>query len=336
MPSSGKSEGGGQEPKGCRREDLSDLRYGDDEVVAVLCSDLHLSHTPPRARAESQTEWYGVMARQLAELRDVSDTLYSEIVVAGDVFDSWRPPPELIRFALDNLPPVFAVAGQHDAPYHKVEDLHRSAYGVLTAAHRIRDLKPGEPRLIHRSSVRCEKNVYACGFPWREPLGPPPQDLSSPSLKLAVVHHYVWADSQTKYHGAPEEDQAKLLISALAGFDVVVSGDNHKGFLWGRWFNAGAFFRRHADERDYRPWLGLLHASGAVTPYYLDVSRDRFVDGSVAIEKKGVDAEGFLAELESLGESGVDFAAAVVRYLDRTPVGEGVRRRLLDAIGAGE
>src|SRR4051812_12555947 len=69
------------------------------KVNSLWCSDIHLSHKPPIARS-AEPCWYSAMQRQLDELRSVALELDVPIFVAGDIFDRWNPPPELINFAI--------------------------------------------------------------------------------------------------------------------------------------------------------------------------------------------------------------------------------------------
>jgi len=108
-------------------------------VIAILCSDIHLCHTPPVARS-AEPDWYVAMERQLDELRAVAEQHGAPIVCAGDIFDRWNSPPELINFAIQSSPKMHSIPGQHDLPHHRYEDMQRSAYWTLVAAGVLTDL----------------------------------------------------------------------------------------------------------------------------------------------------------------------------------------------------
>ena len=111
--------------------------------IAILCSDLHLSLQRPACRADD--DWMGVQAGYLNQLKQLAvDSNYSfgtlPIAFAGDLFDKWNVQPELINFALEHLPDgMICVPGQHDLPNHRLDQVHRSGYGVLVAAGKIVD-----------------------------------------------------------------------------------------------------------------------------------------------------------------------------------------------------
>ena len=109
----------------------------EPNAIAILCSDLHLSLTKPACRADK--DWMEVQAHYLKQLEDTAGNL--PIFCAGDIFDRWNAPPELINFALRNLPDdMLCVPGQHDLPNHRLDEKHRSGYGVLSNAGKIEDL----------------------------------------------------------------------------------------------------------------------------------------------------------------------------------------------------
>ena len=130
------------------------------EKIAILCSDLHLSHRPPLARAR-EPDWYEAMMHPLDELDDLTgDNL--PVICGGDVFDKWNSPPELINFALAELPGTMeSVAGQHDLPHHSWPERRKSAYWTLVESGKIKTLDgrwEGEGKFVRR------------GFYWGEEL----------------------------------------------------------------------------------------------------------------------------------------------------------------------
>ena len=54
------------------------------------------------------------MQRSLEQIRDLQKEFDCPVICAGDIFDKWNSPPELINFAYDNLPEIYAIPGQHD------------------------------------------------------------------------------------------------------------------------------------------------------------------------------------------------------------------------------
>jgi hypothetical protein len=305
-----------------------------DEVIAVLCSDLHLSHKPPLLRSVEKC-WYDAMARQLEQLTALATEHNCPVVCAGDIFDRWNSPPELVNFALRHLPRMYAVPGQHDLPHHSYEDRHKSAYWTLVEAGKVEDLPPDLP-------IHVDNGLCLWGFPWGHDLAPLSKECWGKSMwHIAVIHKYLWIKG-TNYPGAPTENRLKNLWPLLNGFDVALFGDNHihfssenlpnKGrrpFIW----NNGSFMRRKADEVVSAPCVGLLRADGSVKPHFLDVSEDKFLEPDALAEvMAGAGFESFVQELSDLGGAAVDFADAVRRTLARDKVPEAVKKVILTAL----
>lgn len=316
---------------------MPDLRTGD--VLAILCSDLHLSHTAPKSRKEKGADWYQVMLDYLLQLYGLS-TEWGEVpvVVAGDIFDRWDAPAELINFAIENLPDaVYAVPGQHDLPNHVYRDIERSAYWTLVQAKKIIDLKPGKP------TIRMDGDLVMYGFPWEHPILPHDPNNYGSSVKLAVVHSYIWNGNTTGYHGAPKEKMVSGYLKNLDGYDAAVFGDNHIGFHLKtasksgpiHIFNSGGFIRRKSDEVDYNPQIGALLKDGSILPIPLKCDKDEFDlthkedDAEVVLDPELVQA------VNKIGDRAEDFTSFLRRLMDNESVRRGVKEVVLSCLPGG-
>lgn len=247
--------------------------------LALIVSDVHLSHRAPVAR-KLEKDWYGCMARQWEQVRNWKEHYCVPLLCSGDLFDVWNPPPELIGFAMDVLPMMYAIPGQHDLPYHNYDLLHKSAYGVLAKAGKIFNLEPQQKKTIPGLHAKLE--VY--GFPWGFSLRPCTKTKGV--IQIALVHEYCWMRGHS-FPNVPQEKHAKAHAKRGRTYDALFFGDNHSGFDYNRGsgvsvYNVGCFYRRRLDEKDYNPRALLLHDDGTVTQLKLDVSQDRIIDGNEA------------------------------------------------------
>ena len=323
-----------------------------NKVIAVLTSDLHLSHKSPIARS-AEKSWYDAMKRSLDELRSVSEKYDVPIICTGDIFDRWNSPPELINFAIDNLPKMYAIPGQHDLPNHRLDEIEKSAYWTLVKSGIIINLtgKNSEYKFIGSTDfVKKAKSplcVYA--FPWGIDIEPLPIGMGG-AIHLAVIHSYIWTTGHS-YPGADKNQRVGKYYKQLEGYDVAVFGDNHQGFIIDAEYgtkvalnktgqltphvmNCGTLRRRKIDEIDYKPQIGLLHSDGSITPHFMDTSKDKFIDVDEARvkEKQELDISKFLQELKDLGSDSLDFRDAANRYMDSQKTDDDVRSMVLDAI----
>ena len=321
---------------------MPDVRTADP-VIAIACADLHLSLTPPPARA-GEPSWFDAMARPLQEVKDLADKYKCPVLCAGDIFDRWNSPAELINFAIDKLPHrMIATPGQHDLPLHAIEDIRKSSYWTLVGAGVIIDLYPTDP---YHSGGGLNPDIFRVyRFPWGATIAPPRVSFSGVGFSgtnIALTHQYAWIPGHA-YPDAP--DAAKVTIARAkrewAGYTTVIFGDNHKGW-YARLdmvdqsqyiFNCGGLMRRKSDELNYKPQVGLIHQSGRVTPYLLDISKDVF---EPVEQDKPAQANpelaAFLDDLVSLENAALDFREAVRRTLDKQKPPAMVRQILLEAM----
>lgn len=313
------------------------------QVVAICCADIHLSLKPPVARA-GEEDWLAAQGRVLQKLCELQKKHDVPILCAGDVFDRWNSPPELINWSFTVFPHMFTIPGQHDLPFHNIDLLHKSAYWTLSKAcipstedKKWRGRENGISHLKVGNTYHTG-NLTFQGFPWGVPLTPPRQKFKN-LLYVALIHQYVWIDGK-EYPGAPKEAKLgdnRLWQEQMKGWDVIIFGDNHKGFLTKvggtTVFNCGGLQRRKSDEIGYRPQVGLLYNDGSIEPHLLDCSADIIEDtGGRKSEKEDMDLKDFLNELSHLQSSQLDFEEAVKQILEERNPRTAVRQLILEAL----
>ena len=310
--------------------------FPNEKVIAIFCADIHLTLKAPVWRS-AELNWLDAQLRSLGEIRYLQEKYDCPVFCAGDIFDRWNCSPELINWAIEFLPDnMYAIPGQHDLPLHQYEDIHRSAYLTLVKADKIRNILPGVDIRKHDTN---ETFIVAQGFPFG--YGIEPCCNEGPCFKIAIVHDYVWSGKH-KYPNAPVEKRVmnsnnKMINGKLYGNDVIVYGDNHKGFLTkvGKTtvFNCGTLMRRKSDEVDYRPQIGLLVESGEVIPHFLGTSKDKHLDEVQSARIiEDLDLTDFMNELEKLGKTALDFKEAVKEFLVKGETSSKVKQIILKAM----
>lgn len=270
----------------------------------------------------------------------------AKIVYAGDIFHSWKEPAELINFLLSHLPKGYAIPGQHDLPYHRLDDVGKSPYWSLVMSGAIEDLGRSGPTYItplHQAKTK----IALYPFPWGVPVKPL-EDKTDRILNVAVIHAYCWREDM-KYEGAPKEQSVHGWSSRLYGYHVAVFGDNHKGFSTYMLheghhgpctaiLNNGCFIRRRQDEKDYQPCVGLVYSDGTVERVPLDTSKDRWTDvpdddyvgpfGDLTTDE----VKKFVDVLNNAREQRVDFATILLRSLDDAKLGSIARKLIIQVL----
>jgi len=311
------------------------MREGSDRVIAVLCADIHLSPDPPRARRDELKSdsggWYKAMKKSLDELLRVSSYYNVPILCAGDIFHHWRAEPALINFALQYLPEMYAIPGQHDLPLHNIDMIEKSAFWTLCLSDKIIPVINEEP-------VMTKNGVIVYGFPWGRKLKPLKKRIEG-KFHVAIVHDFFWSKNHT-HPKAPKSNHMSKFRDLVTGYDAVVFGDNHKGFkaklngvpVW----NCGTMMRRNQDEKDYIPRIGLLCNSGKILTHGISTKNEKFK--TVEEDYEGVcrmstdDMADTLHGLKEAAQHNLDYAEALRFLMERYSVKNEVRKIIMEAL----
>lgn len=298
-------------------------------IIALFMSDPHLSLTPPIWRS-AEPDWLAAQARPFEELDGLEQRYACPVFCAGDIFDKWSVYPEIINFALEHLPVIYGIPGQHDLPNHNEDEIQKSAYWTLVQAGKV---IPLHPDFLH--SYQFGSNWYANGFAFGSKINP---GKSSRDLRhIAIIHQYN-CTKHTSYPGAPIESFVSKSRKEFEGYEIVVCGDNHQTFecrigktlFW----NSGCFIQRHSNEADYKPRIGMLTEDGKIISHYLDTSKDKHLsieDSEKEVSK--MDITDLMEELNKLTDSKHNFTQAVERYLQQHGSTKEVKQIIAEAIG---
>jgi hypothetical protein len=305
------------------------------KVLAVCVADIHLSMKKPRCRWEEQ-DWMAVQARQLGEVCELAAQYDCPVLCSGDIFDSWNVSPELIHFALRYLPDgMFAVAGNHDLPYHSIAEVDRSAYGVLVAAKKVQDVRDDDFVIQSNGAIL---DLY--GRAWGDEINKP-QKATRPRkhvYRVLIAHKYVWTP-QAGHPGAGEGDMYKTWEPIFDWYDAVLLGDNHKHWHKGNCFNPGSFYIRTVI--DTPPVIGLLVEKADGSGVYFKEHQLRSagadqVDSTVAepsVARVFTEVDEFVKSLRNSVDNVFDFKAAVYQYIRDNKPDKRVSEVLLQALG---
>jgi DNA repair exonuclease SbcCD nuclease subunit len=302
------------------------------KVRLIATADWHLCETPPKCRSghnKSIEDWGRIQRDYLRQVAQIAkDNGEVPIVCAGDIFDRYNPSPELINLALDDMPHVFAVAGNHELPHHRLDRIYSSAFWTLKEAGKLTLLNTMNPRVFH--------GFRLWGYSWgQEPV---PLAIGSDLLQEICVCHKYLHTKTTGYHGAPEESRIANCAEQFAGHDVVISGDNHIPFNVVkngiRFLNCGSLYRRTSDQEDYRPAVWKIYDDNSVEPVYLDISKDVF-QRTEKKEKVTVGSERqeeineFIQAIGVIKGETVDFDEAIRRTIRKGDISDGAKEMLI-------
>jgi len=304
------------------------------KVDAILCADIHLSHNPPVLRSK-EPDWYNAMRQVLYWLQETRRFFKCPILAAGDILNYWNCCPELINFAMTYLPvDMYCIPGQHDTPNHNPDEMEKSAYYSLVLSDTIKDLE-----CVVDTQLLKHFNLYS--FAYGEKIKPPKKETTVGPANIALCHQFIW-HGKHRYKTAARKTninyiaKKNMIDNKLFGYDVMVFGDNHKGFLTKigdtTVFNCGTLMRRRTTDLDYRPQVGLLHPDGEVTVIRIPIKNDVYLETKTAKaleENPEIDISELSKELKSMEGQDIDFELILKNYLRKKNVKVNKRTREL-------
>jgi DNA repair exonuclease SbcCD nuclease subunit len=221
----------------------------------ILTSDWHLREDTPTCRLD---DYWAAQWKKVDFVAALQKKYNCLVLHGGDLYDHWKPSPNLIRETMLHLPESFCtIYGQHDLPQHSLELVHKCGINVLSTAGYLTILagthwgnNPEVPSLI--------------------------RDYSSTRLNFQILVWHVMNYSGAKPWPGCLDSSALKLLQKYPQFGLILTGDNHKPFVEtyeGRLLvNPGSLMRMDADQIDFKPRVYLWYsATNTVTPVYLPI-----------------------------------------------------------------
>lgn len=296
------------------------------KVDAIICSDLHLREDTPICRTD---DYWAAQERKVLYIKGLQQEYRCSVFDGGDLFNQWKASPRLLAWAIKAMYNPITVAGQHDLPQHSLEMFHRSSLAVLEAA-----------GVVKVNGVyELDNGIVVYSLPWGEKI-PAIQSAHKEWKRKVLIHHITTYDGKTPWPGAEKTVENALgILDRAEGFDLVVTGDNHKPFVVedkGRVLvNSGSVMRMTADQVDHRPRVYLWNAEeNKVEPHYLPieagvVSREHMKEQKECDER----IEAFVSRLKGDVELGVSFEQNLERFfLEETAVTPEVKKIVWEAV----
>ena len=242
----------------------------------IFCSDFHLRETQPICRLDDYanvTQW-----EKVDFIANLQVKYNCPVLHAGDLFDHWKPSPNLLRETMVHIPDEFyTIYGQHDLPQHSLELADKCGINVLLEAGII-NLLPGSH--------------------WGQ----------DPIQSILINHFPVLVWHIFNYQGVkPWPDctspMAAKLLRQYPQYPIIVTGDNHKPFVEsyeGRLLvNPGSIARMDADQIDHKPRVYLWYAeTNTVEPVYIPIKDNVITREHIELKKERDERiEAFISQL---------------------------------------
>ena len=284
--------------------------------LAILTADIHIRSQKPACRTD---DFFDDQIKKLNFIIDKSNEYNVPIIVAGDLghHSIWGDKllSVIIPIFLRCKNGVYVVPGQHDLPYHRIENYQKSALGVLQSASAITVLLENNP------SINDLHKLLLYVFPYGEEMVNP-SSKSIDGVKMAVTHQMVVQD-KLLWDGQTGASKAKNLLKKFDEYDIILSGDNHKMFVseyQGRTLvNPGSMMRTTIAQIDDTPSVFLLTDDKKVTQIPLPIRDDAFldiyIDGYLSDDDKNERLDAYVERLESNVELTLSFEENLTNYI---------------------
>lgn len=300
-----------------------------DKVDFIVCSDLHIRSTTPKARTDNYRE---AMSYKLNTLKEYARKYDAFVLCAGDVFDRPVVSPELETYAWEHLPKsIFAIPGQHDLPQHNIKYLHKSSLGVLSTAGGLLVFNDNNPGA---GLQKC----YVEGFYWNR--GFKNKKPHAKKTNVALVHKLTVqkADkSQKKLLELSDSIAAEDLMKELSEYKIIISGDNHKRFVVEKkgqlLINPGSMMRMSADQYDHQPGFYLVNTDLEYKFVPFKIDKEAITREHIETEQKRNERiEAFVSRIDSDYEIGLSFQKNVQSFTQKNKVRKGVQEILNEVL----
>lgn len=272
---------------------------------AILCADIHLMEASPVCRLDEfveETQW-----EKIRWLKELARSFDCPVFHAGDLFHFWKPSPELLSRAIEELPKNFyTVYGNHDLPQHSMELAHKSGVHTLEKAKALTIFKNGH---------------------WGEAITEPTMDVYHG--RAIRVQHVMTYQGTAPYPGCTAPRGATLLRKHPQ-FDLILTGDNHVPFVEyheGRVLvNPGSLFRITAVQTEHRPRVYLYYPeSNTVEAVFVPIKDGVISTEHIAsVEERDARIGAFVSSLENDWEAGTSFQDNLRRFCEANAVGADV------------
>jgi|SRR6185369_5350331 len=300
-----------------------------DRILAIFVSDMHLRETAPECRKDDFLEAQTKKLRWLSKLQVQNNC---PVLVAGDLFDYWKPSPWLLAYALRELPSgIIAIPGQHDLPAHSLEQIEKSGIQVLADAGKI-DL------LLGTDEDSCDINgMMYQGFPWGVELKGTDRGFGE-SIAIALVHKLIYKAKELPFPGADEVGYSvRGIVKQLPGFNIIITGDNHQTIFAQVndtiVVNCGSFMRTTAAQADHEPSVFLLHENFNVTQLKIPISKDVISREHIDRKKqKETRISAFAERLNKRVEIGLSFEHNLKKVIRKNNISKAVQSKVWEVL----
>ncbi len=278
----------------------------------IFLADLHVRSDVPVARTDDFIAAQTNKLKFISKIQKENDSL---VLIAGDIFDKAISSPFVEKRIIDTMPFFYGIPGQHDLPYHNINNYTKSSLSLIEAANRAKIL-------ITDELIELKNKIYITGFPFGSDF----ENRKAPKgyyKKIALVHQMI--HSNKKIHDSLESTFGLDLLKK-SNYDIIVIGDNHQSFIYeykNRYLiNCGSMMRNTAGQREHVPCVWLWNSEkNVITKKKIPCEQDVLSREHIEIkEQKDKRMFSFIQRMNNSYEIKTSFVQTVTSLLNANKV----------------
>jgi hypothetical protein len=294
----------------------------------ILSADWHLRDDIPQCR--ERDEYLAAQERKLKFIHDLVLDNDATLLIAGDIFDAWKPSPWLISLAIRYIPPgTVVVAGQHDMVNHNIAEMGKTGLQTLAEAGVAIILTGGFRRVLgHSTGVFGAVYGYSYG---EEAQNPPKGDKG---VKI-LMWHRLTCHAKQPWPGA-EAEPVSNMVKKFSGYDLIITGDNHQQFAGPALINPGSMMRMSSDQAEFEPAVFGWSEDGTVTRIPLPIEKGAVKatkSNAKVKESRDQRMEAYIKKASTQFEDRLSFDKNLERHFKTNKERDGVEKITWKAVG---
>ena len=205
----------------------------------ILAADLHIRSDRPRCRIDE--DWEKTQELMIKEIVSIANEYKVPLIITGDLFDTPNIPSRFIVMLIEQFnkinTTVHFLAGNHELPYHSLDNINNSSIGIFSA--------------LSKKHSKIIEGMDDFGT-WHHFNS----EYKENKTGLLFMHELIFENSKS----IPPNVNAKTaqdILDEHKKMKWIFTGDNHKCFMFnngGRYvINPGCAIRQKTDEQDYKP-----------------------------------------------------------------------------------
>lgn len=265
------------------------------EFKGIITADWHLSQTKPRCRIDN--DWIETQKKIVHQIFEYAEKFKADVFIVGDIFHSNSDTSfECIKIVQDFAKELekiglklYVIFGNHDLMYHSVENLDKSAVGILMNS----------------------ENIYFAGD-YSDNVGAGHFNEKIENKRI-IFKHILCFKSKDELPPNVEAVTAQELLDEYDNAKYVFLGDNHHSFIYEnkgkKVINPGCLIRRNSNFKDYDCKIVYVNENENIVEFIPIIDSEDLIDDSYILQEneRNERIESFVDKLKKTKGISLDF-----------------------------